>query len=110
MSIALSFIRQGRQIEEEIASAPTAWSVDPEYLAEDYDSAIKHAVSVTRRMELGRQPWERIAGDELLILDNVVTDLTEAGDDPDVSLLRQADYGRGTVAVIVAQSIKRDLI
>lgn len=104
MSIALSFIRQGRQIEEELATAPSALSIDPEFLAEDYDSAIKHAVSVTRRMELGRQPWERIAGNERLILDNVVADLTEAGKLR--GLLRSADYDRGTVALIVAQGIK----
>jgi hypothetical protein len=96
MSIAREFIRRGREIEVE----QTVWPIENADLeAEEWDHAAREAaLEPTRKDEFGRwRPRQRIRTHD------PYADFTERGP----SILSSADYGRGTVALIVKHAEDR---
>ena len=98
MSIAREFICRGREIDADITE------FDPDSIADAWDCASLGAcVDSIRKNDFRKWPLERLTRSQSEVLDRVSLDYAEHGP----SILSSADYGRGTVALIVKHAETR---
>ena len=99
MSIARNFIAYVERWEETWVSE----GMEINELAESFDFGVRHAVFDRRRQELGLWILERMNPIQRAVIENVGTDF-----DPNLPvMLHDVDYGRGTVALVVAHQENR---